>query len=172
MHFSGARGTFPIEISIHSDRLSIQIYGQKTDIKVLNIFSIETYQIFPAMLFLIKLNWITYPWPRPVGLDRGFMLHFYTCSAPTARFGLLYRNILVHHELLELGQTIYLTLYCQRLVRLKQTIKKRPGLINSEGVVFHRDNARPHISLVTRQKLRKLSWEALMHPPKFPKLHA
>ena len=24
----------------------------------------------------------------------GFMLHFYTCSAPTTRFGLLYRNIL------------------------------------------------------------------------------
>ena len=48
MNFSGARGTFPIEISIHSDRLSIQIYGQKTDLKVLNIFSIKTYQIFPA----------------------------------------------------------------------------------------------------------------------------
>ena len=30
-----------------------------------------------------------------VGLSRGFMLHFYTFSAPTARFGLLYRNILV-----------------------------------------------------------------------------
>ena len=40
------------------DRLSIQIYGQKTDFKVLNIFSIETYQIFPAMLFLIELDWI------------------------------------------------------------------------------------------------------------------
>ena len=36
-----------------------------------------------------------YPRPRPVGLGRGFMLHFYTCSVPTARFGLLYRNILV-----------------------------------------------------------------------------
>ena len=48
MNFSEARGTCPIEISIHSDRLSIQIYGQKTDLKVLNIFSIKTYQIFPA----------------------------------------------------------------------------------------------------------------------------
>ena len=42
------RGIFPIEISIRSNRLSIQIYGQKTDLKVLNIFSIKTYQIFPA----------------------------------------------------------------------------------------------------------------------------
>ena len=38
------------------------------------------------------------PRPRPVGLVRGFMLHFYTWSAPTARFGLLYRNILFAHE--------------------------------------------------------------------------
>ena len=29
-----------------------------------------------------------------LGHGRGFMLHFYTCSAPTARFGLLYRNML------------------------------------------------------------------------------
>ena len=50
MNFSGARGTFPIQISIHSDRLSIQIYGQKTDLKVLNILSIKTYQIFPTGL--------------------------------------------------------------------------------------------------------------------------
>ena len=45
------RVIFPIEISICSDRLSIKIYGQKTDLKVLNIFSIKTYQIFPAGLF-------------------------------------------------------------------------------------------------------------------------
>ena len=48
MNFSVTRGIFPIEISIYSNRLSIQIYGQKTDLKVLNIFSIKTYQIFPA----------------------------------------------------------------------------------------------------------------------------
>ena len=35
---SGARGKFPIEISIHFDRRSIQIYGQKMDLRVLNIF--------------------------------------------------------------------------------------------------------------------------------------
>ena len=55
--FSGARGTFPIEISIHSDRLSIQIYGQKTDLKVLNIFSIKIYQLFPAGM--LKSMWNT-----------------------------------------------------------------------------------------------------------------
>ena len=56
-------------------------------------------------------------------------------------------------------------------MRLKQAIrKKRPELINRKGVVFHHDKARPHISLVTRQKLRELGWEALMHQPYSPDL--
>ena len=58
MNFSGTREIFPIEISIYSDRLSIEIYGQKTDLKVLNIFSIKTYQIFPAgeRMTIMKAN--------------------------------------------------------------------------------------------------------------------
>jgi len=57
-------------------------------------------------------------------------------------------------------------LYCQQLKRLCQAIeRKRPELINKKNVVFHYDNARPHISLATRQKLREHSWEVLMHPP-------
>ena len=72
---------------------------------------------------------------------------------------------IVHHELLEPGQTINSTFYCQKLMRLKQAIKKkRPELINKKGIVFHHDNPRPRISLVTRQKLRELGWEVLMHP--------
>ena len=56
-------------------------------------------------------------------------------------------------------------------MRLKQAIKKRrPELINRKGVVFHHDNARPHTSLVTRQKLRELGWEVLMHPRYGPDL--
>ena len=66
---------------------------------------------------------------------------------------------IVHHELLASGQTINSTLYCQR-----------PELINKKGVVFHHNNARPYISLVTRQKLRELGWEVLMHPPYSPDL--
>ncbi|GFU81597.1 histone-lysine N-methyltransferase SETMAR [Trichonephila clavipes] len=40
-------------------------------------------------------------------------------------------------------------------------------LINrkGKGVVFHQDNARHHISLVTRQKLLQLEWDTIPHPP-------
>jgi len=72
---------------------------------------------------------------------------------------------IVHYELLSSNPTINSELYCEQLQRLKQAIeRKRPELINRRGVVFHHDNARPHISLMTRQKLRELGWEVLMHP--------
>ena len=71
----------------------------------------------------------------------------------------------VHHEVLPHGLTINSELYCSQLDRLQEAIKeKRPELINRKGVVFHHD-ARPHTSLMTRQKLRELGWEVLMHPP-------
>ena len=78
---------------------------------------------------------------------------------------------MVHHELLPPGITIDSDLYCQQLTRLKQAIEiKRPELVNREGVVFHQDNAAPHTSLATWQKLRELDWEVLMHPPYSPDL--
>ncbi|GFT97945.1 mariner transposase [Trichonephila clavipes] len=59
-----------------------------------------------------------------------------------------------------MGQTLNSDLYCQQLHRLKlATDPKRPELSNRRGVVFHQDNARPHTSVVTRQKLWKLGWE-------------
>ncbi|GFW62792.1 histone-lysine N-methyltransferase SETMAR [Trichonephila clavipes] len=53
--------------------------------------------------------------------------------------------------------------------RLKLVIdQKRPELANRRDGVFHQDNARPHTSVVTRQKLWELGWEVLMHPPYSP----
>ncbi|GFV06411.1 histone-lysine N-methyltransferase SETMAR [Trichonephila clavipes] len=47
-----------------------------------------------------------------------------------------------------------------------QTVAKpRLELANRRVVVFHQDSARPHTSVVTRQKLWELGWEVLMHPP-------
>lgn len=81
-----------------------------------------------------------------------------------------YKGI-VHHEVLPHGLTLNSELYCKQLERLKEAIeKKRPKLNNRDGVVFHHDNARPHTSSMTRQKLTELGWEVLMHPPYSPDL--
>ncbi|XP_018306549.1 histone-lysine N-methyltransferase SETMAR-like [Mycetomoellerius zeteki] len=58
-------------------------------------------------------------------------------------------------------------LYCQQLMRLKQSIQeKRPELINRKDIVFHHDYTQwPYMSSMTRQKLKELGWEVLMHPP-------
>ena len=78
---------------------------------------------------------------------------------------------IIYYELLLYGQTLNSDLYCQQLDCLKLVIdEKRPEFANRIGVVFHQDNARPHTSVVTRQKLMELGWEVLMHPPYSPDL--
>ncbi|GFW93819.1 histone-lysine N-methyltransferase SETMAR [Trichonephila clavipes] len=54
----------------------------------------------------------------------------------------------------------------QQLDHLKTVAdQKLPELVNTRGVVFHQDNARPHTSVVTRQDLWELGWEVLMQSP-------
>ncbi|XP_039305170.1 histone-lysine N-methyltransferase SETMAR-like [Solenopsis invicta] len=70
------------------------------------------------------------------------------------------------YELLLYGQTLNSDLYCQQLDHLEEAIaQKWPALANRRGIVFHQDNARPHTSIVTRQKLWELGWKVLMYPP-------
>lgn len=81
-----------------------------------------------------------------------------------------YKGI-IYYELLQPGQTLNSDLYCQQLNRLKRAIdQKRPELANRKGIVFHHDNARPHTSLATRQKLKEFDWEVLPQPPYSPDL--
>ena len=42
--------------------------------------------------------------------------------------------------------------------------------MNRKGVIFHHDNATPDASLTTRQKLLRLSWKVILHPPYSPDL--
>ncbi len=62
-------------------------------------------------------------------------------------------------------------LCCHQLDKLNDSLKqKRLELINRKEVMFHQDNARPHTSLVTRQKFLQLGWDILPHPPYSPDL--
>jgi len=76
----------------------------------------------------------------------------------------------VCYELFSHNQTINSNKYCSQLNRLKAAIyEKRPELTNLKGVIFDQDNARPYVSLHTRQKLQ-LGWNVLPHPPYSPDL--
>ncbi|GFY24239.1 mariner Mos1 transposase [Trichonephila clavipes] len=74
-------------------------------------------------------------------------------------------------ELLPDNTTINSEVYYHQLDKLNDALQqKRSELINRKGVVFHQDNARPHTSLVTRQKLLQLEWDTMPHPPYSPDL--
>ena len=77
----------------------------------------------------------------------------------------------VFFELLPRNQTINSDVYCRQLNKLNAVVKeKRPELVNRKRVIFHHDNATPHTSLATRQKLLRLDWEVMLHPPYSPDL--
>ncbi|GFY11891.1 histone-lysine N-methyltransferase SETMAR [Trichonephila clavipes] len=87
----------------------------------------------------------------------GAILRIWICEAP--------------QKLLPDNTTINSEVYCHQLNKLNETLQqKRSELINRKGVVFHQDNARPHTSLVTRQKLLQLEWDTMPHPPYSPDL--
>ena len=71
------------------------------------------------------------------------------------------------------NQTSNSDVYCPQLNKLNAAVKeKRPDLVNRKGVIFYHDNATPHTSLATHQKLLGLGWEVMLHPPYRPDLAA
>lgn len=75
----------------------------------------------------------------------------------------------IYFELLKPGQTVTSELYCHQLNRLRASlVNKHPALVNRKGVLLHHDNARPHASKVTQQKIKELGWEVLPHPAYSP----
>ena len=43
-------------------------------------------------------------------------------------------------------------------------------MVNRTGVIFYHDNVTPDTSLANRQKLLRLGWEMMLHPPYSPDL--
>ena len=75
----------------------------------------------------------------------------------------------LYYELLLENQTINSNRCCSQLDQLKGALdEKHPELVNRKCITFHQDNARPHVSLMTRQKLLQLGWGVLIHPPYSP----
>ena len=71
----------------------------------------------------------------------------------------------LYYELLPENQTINCNKCYSRLDQLKAALdEKCSELVNRKRIIFHQDNARPCVSLMTRQKLLQLGWEVLIHP--------
>ena len=77
----------------------------------------------------------------------------------------------VFFELLPRNQTINSDVDCRQLDKLNAVVKeKRPELVNRKDVIFHHDNATPQTFLTIRQKLLRLGWKEMLHPPYSPDL--
>lgn len=78
----------------------------------------------------------------------------------------------IYYELLKSGQTITADLYRTQLIRLKRAIvEKRPEYATRhESIIFHHDNARPHVATPVKNYLENSGWEVLSHPPYSPDL--
>ena len=60
----------------------------------------------------------------------------------------------LYYELLPENQTINSNKYCSQLDQLKAALNEKcPKLVNRKRIIFHQDNARLHVSLMTKQKL-------------------
>ncbi|XP_054158390.1 histone-lysine N-methyltransferase SETMAR-like [Oppia nitens] len=98
------------------------------------------------------------PTVRPDIHQRKVMLCIWWCTKGVA-----------HWELLDIGQTLDSIVYCRQLEDLQTSLlRKYRNLVKRSGVMFHQDNARPHVSNITRQKLETLEWEVMPHPPYSP----
>lgn len=78
----------------------------------------------------------------------------------------------LYYELLKPGETINGERYRTQLIRLKRAIaEKRPEYATRhESIIFHHDNARPHVAAPVKNYLQNSGWEVLAHPPYSPDL--
>ena len=79
----------------------------------------------------------------------------------------------LYYELLLESQMINSNKHCSQLDQLNVTLdEKQLELVNRKHIIFHKAKARPHVSLMTKQKLLKLCWEVLIHLPYSPDIES
>ena len=78
---------------------------------------------------------------------------------------------LIHYRFLNPGETITSEKYAQQINEIHQKLRcLRPTLVNTEGPVLLHSNAWPHVIQPTLEKLKKLGYKVLPHPPYSPDL--
>ena len=76
---------------------------------------------------------------------------------------------IIHYNFMKSGETITTEKYCREIDIVHQKLLELwPSLVNQKGFILLHDNARPHISRITQQKLNELGYEVLPHPPYSP----
>jgi len=77
----------------------------------------------------------------------------------------------VHYSFLPNGQTVTSESYRSELQVVQEKLARiRPVTATRKPPILLHDNARPHVSRETIQKLRELNWEVLAHPAYSPDL--
>ena len=78
---------------------------------------------------------------------------------------------LTHYSFLNPGETITSEKYAQQINEIHQKLRcLQPTLVNTEGPILLHSNAWPHVIQPTLEKLKKLGYKVLPHPPYSPDL--
>ena len=82
-----------------------------------------------------------------------------------------YSGGIIHYNFLQPGESITAQSYCNEIEEMHQKLlQKQPARVKRKGTILLHDNARPHVSRLTAQKLHDLKYEVLPHPAYSPDL--
>ena len=75
------------------------------------------------------------------------------------------QKAVLYYELLKPGEIINEERYRTQLIRFKRSIaEKRPEYATRhEAIIFHHDNAQPHVAILVKNYLENSGWEVLPH---------
>jgi hypothetical protein len=63
------------------------------------------------------------------------------------------------------GENVYSVSYCEVLLKLRDSIRRKCSGQLAREVLLHHDNARPRTDQATQERIQELQWELLEYPP-------